>query len=230
MAEGALHILPQPDGTTCGPTCLQAVYDYFGDEVPLPEVIGQVAPLPTGGTLAVSLAIHALQRGYQATIYTYNLQVFDPTWLGLPPDQLSDKLHAQAVVKPDPKLAIATASYLRFLALGGRVVHRELDAALLAELLARGTPVMTGLSATYLYGCARELGDKYDDVAGEPVGHFVLLHDYNHGTRTVGVADPLHNNPGFERPRYRVGVDRLIASILLGVVTYDANLLVIRRV
>jgi len=44
----------------------------------------------------------------------------------------------------------------------------------------------------------------------------------------VSVADPLDDNPRFSSRHYRVGIDRLIGAILLGVVTYDANLLVIR--
>lgn len=35
-------ILPQPDETTCGPTCLHSVYRYWGDEVGLGDVIGQI--------------------------------------------------------------------------------------------------------------------------------------------------------------------------------------------
>ena len=37
-----LTILPQPDQFTCGPTCLQAVYRYFGDSAPLPTIINEI--------------------------------------------------------------------------------------------------------------------------------------------------------------------------------------------
>jgi len=87
--------------------------------------------------------------------------------------------------------------------------------------------VLTGLSATYLYGCAREHEDDYDDVRGQPTGHFVVLCGHNHARNEAIVADPLQDNPRFASHRYRVGMDRLIGSILLGIVTYDANLLVI---
>ena len=70
----------QPDDVTCGPTCLQALYNYYGDGIPLKEVIQEVKQLKLGGTLAVMLGNHALKRGYKARIYTYNLTVFDPTW------------------------------------------------------------------------------------------------------------------------------------------------------
>jgi ABC-type bacteriocin/lantibiotic exporter with double-glycine peptidase domain len=56
----------QPTETTCGPTCLQAVYAYHGDEVPLDSLIGNVPALLNGGTLAVILGRHALHVGYRS--------------------------------------------------------------------------------------------------------------------------------------------------------------------
>src|SRR5262245_50518729 len=103
-----LQILPQPDDATCGPTCLHAVYRYFGDPLPLDSVIGEVEPLSTGGTLAVNLARHALRRGYSATIYTYNLDMFDPTWFSPLRRDFAHRLREQAAHKENAKLREAT--------------------------------------------------------------------------------------------------------------------------
>lgn len=222
-----LSVLPQPDDTTCGPTCLHAVYRYWGFETPLPRLVTEVTALPGGGTLAVSLACHALRAGFDAEILTYNLHMFDPTWFG-PGVDLAERLRAQRDAKPDAKLAHATEAYLEYLALGGVVRYAELRAGLIRHHVARGIPILTGLSATYLYGCARELGDDYDDVRGEPTGHFVVLSGYDRTSRQVMVADPLQDNPLSADHYYAVSMDRLVASILLGIVTYDANLLVLK--
>jgi len=40
-----LDINAQPDGTTCGPTCLHAIYRYFDDAIPLNRVISEVKQL-----------------------------------------------------------------------------------------------------------------------------------------------------------------------------------------
>ena len=72
-------IQAQPDDVTCGPTCLHSLYQYYKDDIPLKDVIRDVKQLKNGGTLAVMLGNHALNRGYKAIIYTYNLNVFDPT-------------------------------------------------------------------------------------------------------------------------------------------------------
>ena len=99
-----LQIQQQPDDYSCGPTCLQAVYRYFGLEKDLQELISEVAYLREGGTLAVQLGCHALRSGFSATIYTYNLQVFDPTWFGLDSDEFRLKLQAQTEAKENAKL------------------------------------------------------------------------------------------------------------------------------
>ena len=90
-----LDITMQPDDITCGPACLHSVYDYYGDTISLQQVITEVKSLKSGGTLAVLLANHALKRGYKATIFTYNLHVFDPTWFA-EKESLAEKLKAQA--------------------------------------------------------------------------------------------------------------------------------------
>lgn len=223
-----LDIAAQPDESTCGPTCLAAVYGHYGDPVPLGRIIREVEPLDEGGTLDVFLACHALERGYRAIIYTYNLNLFDPSWFR-PGVDIRDKLRRQARYKHSRKLRRATEGYRRFLELGGTLRFEDLSAKLLRRYLRRNTPVLCGLSATYLYGSMRERPDdcEDDDLRGEPLGHFVVLYGYDRETRRVRVADPYQRNPITGELHYEVGVERLIGAIYLGIVTYDANLLVI---
>jgi hypothetical protein len=225
-----LEILAQPDETTCGPTGLHALYRYYGDDIPLAKVIDGVPALPGGGTLSVLMACHALRRGYHATIFTYELQLFDPTWFVPGGPDIRERLAAQMAVKDDPKLRLASRAYIEFLELGGKLRFEDLTKALIRGYLRRSIPIITGLSATYLYGTAREFGpgDEYDDVRGSPAGHFVVLCGYDRENRTVIVADPLHSNPVGKGPYYEVDLNRVLCSILLGVTTYDANLLIIR--
>jgi len=225
-----LEILPQPDETTCGPTGLHALYRYYGDDIPLAQVIEEVPALPGGGTLGVLMACHALRRGYRATIFTYELQLFDPTWFAPGGPDLKERLAAQMAAKDDPKLHLATRAYLEFLGLGGKLRFEDLTKTLIRGYLRRSIPIITGLSATYLYRSAREFGpgDDYDDVRGLPSGHFVVLCGYDRENRTVLVADPLQSNPVGKGQYYEVDLNRVICSILLGMPTYDANLLIIR--
>jgi hypothetical protein len=226
-----IRILPQPDDVTCGPTCLQAVYRQLGRPMDLGRIISEVRGLPEGGTLAVYLGNHALKLGLKARVYTYHLKIFDPSWRGLTSDQLAAKLEAQLEFKQGKKFEVASRAYIRFLELGGEIVFDDLTPELLDIPFDAGLPVLTGLSATYLYDTRREFTNRhnrtiYDDLRGEPAGHFVVL--CGREDNKVRVADPYLGNPlADESHYYDVGVQRLIRAILLGVVTYDANLLVI---
>jgi hypothetical protein len=127
-------------------------------------------------------------------------------------------------------LRLATEGYIDFLALGGQLRFEDLTAGLLRHHLKAGHPILTGLSSTYLYRCAREHGpkDDSDDVRGVPAGHFVVLAGYDSTSRTIQVADPYLDNPLKAGHHYTVPIERVVGSILLGVLTYDANLLVVR--
>lgn len=223
-----LKVSPQPTDTVCGPTCLHGLYAYFKrTDYSLDDLISQIQPLPAGGTLAVQLGCHALENGFDAYIYTNNLQMFDPTWFR-PGVDLADKLRAQAQVKHGAKHHFATQTYLRFLELGGEVHLESITPGLIRRYLDLKIPLLAGLSATYLYECAREMADgRYDDVAGAPAGHFVLIHGYDEDEDEVKVADPLPDNPAFESRYYTVEFKRLLTAIALGIITYDANILVI---
>jgi hypothetical protein len=229
-----LDIRRQPDDTTCGPTCLHAIYNYYGDPISLDEVIAQVPQWRQGGTLAVYLAIHALRRGYRATIIPFNLTVFDPTWAQLGSDQIAGKLRDQLNYKREwPNFEEVTRAYLEYLALGGKLQFEVLRPALIRRFLKRGTPVLTGLSATYLYNVIREYDADNrtvaDDVRGRSAGHFVVLWGYRREDRHVLVADPLVPNPLAPDRYYDVDIYRLVCAIMLGILTYDGNLLIIRR-
>lgn len=223
-----LDIHAQPDDTTCGPTCLHALYRFYGDTISLNQVIEEVFSLKGGGTLAVMMACHALRRGYKATIYTYNLNVFDPTWFQ-PGIDIAAKIAAQSIAKKDSRITLASEAYLEFLALGGKLKYEDLNSALIRKYLKKNIPVLTGLSSTYLYQHPREYGPKsdFDDVRGYPTGHFVLLSGYNMHEQTVSVADPLMDNPYSTKQKYLVEMDKLICAILLGILTHDANLLIL---
>lgn len=223
-----VDVSPQPTDTSCGPTCLHAVYRFFGDDISLGELIEQVPAVEGGGTLLVSLANHALRRGFRATIYSYNLRVFDPTWFQLRPRTLSRKLSAEARGRTGKRKA-ATKAYLEFMRLGGEVRFEDLTPELISRALRHGVPILTGLSATFLYRSRREnpRTNRPDDVLGQPVGHFVLLTGFRPRKRTVRVADP-SNDAASPGRYYDVSVDRLVNAILLGVLTYDGNLLVLQ--
>lgn len=221
----------QPDDVTCGPTCLRKVYDYYGLELGDEAVLGEIDRNDDGGTLAVHLGSSALRRGFRARIYSYDLRIFDPTWSKLDPTRLEEKVERRLPALKHPKARRACAAYLSFLRMGGEIAFDELTPGLLKRTINRNHPVLAGLSATYLYRMPRERHDPLthalidDDEAGDPIGHFVVISGYEHWGRRFVVLDPSEHVPATQDGRLVVDAHRLINSILLGDLTYDAVLL-----
>ncbi|NNF29078.1 MAG: hypothetical protein HKN73_17775 [Gemmatimonadetes bacterium] len=222
----------QPDDQSCGPTCLHGLYRFYERGLTLDDVMTSVRRLDHGGTLGVLLGLDAIRRGFDATLFTYNLDVFDPSWFEEGARPLPSLLNEQLRYKRDPRLVAAAEAYLEFLEAGGDVRHRELTPSLLAGLVRDGHPPIVGLSATYLYGCSREIykgqTSTFDSVRGRPTGHFVVLSGIAEDTGRFRVSDPYGDNPRHGSGTYWVSPNRLLGAILLGVTTYDGNILVIR--
>lgn len=230
------NIQPQPDDETCGQTSLHAIYRYYGDNIELNQIINEVKRVGNGGTIAPLLGYHALKRGYQAHIYVYNLNVFDPTWFDLKGNahlSILDKLTAQEKVNKPGRIHESSRAYQAFIKAGGKIRFQDLTVNLLKHYFKTHTPILTGLSATYLYQSMREIETSigrldFDDLHGHPSGHFVVLSGYDSILKKVIVADPHRENPISHDNYYQVPISRLINSIMLGVLTYDANLLIIQ--
>ena len=226
----------QPDGETCGATCLHAVYHFHGLKPSLPSVIEGVERSLSGGTLAPLLGNHALSQGFDVVIYINNLNVFDPTWFVNGqgnPVVLYRKLEEQLAHKSDKDIQQVSKAYLKFLSNGGQVYFKSLDVQVLKLYFDLKLPIICGLNATYLYRCAREVysedgESEFDDIKGTPCGHFVVLCGYDDRKKRVIVADPHRENNLSHDNYYKVSAHRIINAIMLGVSSNDANLTIIK--
>lgn len=226
-----LSIQRQPDDVTCGPTSLHAIYDYYKDMISLSQVISQVQYLGTGGTLAPLLGCHALKRGYRVTLFTSDIVVFDPTWFQKKGVSLSGKLRDQMKHKTDTRFKDVSKAYIQFLGLGGKILFQPPSFSLLKKYLNRKIPLLTGVSSTFLRQESRDMVDRkgearYDDVRGCACGHFVVLSGYNK-KRQIVVNDPYRSTP--KSRRSTVDVEFLIAAMMLGILTSDADFLAIEK-
>ncbi|MDP2768543.1 MAG: hypothetical protein Q8O81_01770 [Giesbergeria sp.] len=210
---------------------MHSLYRFHGRERDLNQLLLEIPSLDLGGTLEVHLANHALQSGFQVTLYTYNLELFDPTWFHLSPSDFHTNLRRrQEKTRERPsKFHEAIDAYLQFLELGGCLRMRDLSPALLAISLRAGLPVMAGLSATYLYQEPREIPatNLPDDLSGDPAGHFVIISGYDPQHFRFTIADPLQPNPFSSEPIYHIDALRTMTALLLGTFTYDASLLIL---
>ncbi len=229
-----IKINSQPDDETCGPTCLHAIYRYYGHDITHEEVIKTLKRSLSGGTLAPYLGVHALERGFTASILINNMDIFDPTWFEHSEASVNiyAKLEEQLKYKDDPGIKQSSLAYQEFLKAGGIIKFKFLSLELLKEYFSYHLPVITGLSSTYLYNSPRERFEKststYDDIKGTPCGHFVIIAGYDEIHNQVVVVDPYRENRLSRDNYYKVSPHRLINAILMGMITYDANLLIIQ--
>ena len=231
-----IKINAQPTDVSCGATCLHAIYRYYGFDISIEEVIAGLGRSISGGTLATLAGRHALERGFNVTVYTNNLYVVDPSWFDVngncDESILAAKLEEQLKYKHNKQLVDVTNSCLEYFKLGGKLRFQTIDAPLLKKYFTKNTPIMTGLSATYLYKCPRELYTDegvsiFDDIRGTACGHFVILCGYDDEKNHIVVADPHRENPIAHTNYYYVDINRLINAIMLGVITSDGTLVII---
>lgn len=225
----------QPNDETCGPTCLHAIYRFYHFDISHEEVIRGVQRSHSGGTLIAYLGKHALLHGFKATCYVNNMKLFDPTWFKkgrAPREALLVKLRMQDKYKQAKDFKQASESTQEFLELGGDICFKTIDIPLLKEHFDKRIPILTGLNSTYLYRTSRECftseGESFfDDIQGEPCGHFVVLFGYDAKRNSVAVADPYLEEQFAENNYYKVSRARVLNAIMLGVLTYDSALLII---
>lgn len=227
----------QPNDETCGATCLHSIYHYYGLNISLDRVIAEVERSRSGGTLGAYLGCHALKQGFKCTIYVNNVRFFDPTWFknsGAPQELLISKLKAQCKFKHAKDFVQVSKAFENYLSLGGEVRFKTIDLNTFKEYFKKNIPILTGLSATYLYRSARECYTSdgvsyYDDLQGQPCGHFVVLCGYSDKRSHIHIADPYRENPFTHDNYYHVSIQRTINAIMMGALTYDAVMLMIYR-
>lgn len=221
----------QPDCITCGPCALHSIYHHYQDSIGLDEVIQQVRYMPMGGTLSVFLGCHALNRGYSATLHSFNLDVIDPTWFRGKQINLLQKLKQQVMSHDDSKVIEATQAYIEFLELGGKINFQTVSFEQIQNYIKNRTPILSGINATYFYQTMRDYTNKdnrvvYDEWEGRPSGHFIVIYDYDQNQQ-LAVADPFSPHPLSRQHHYSVSYTHWLHAMLLGVLTYDAEFLII---
>lgn len=223
----------QPDDTTCGPTSLQAVYSYYEDLISLDNVIKEINQFEEGGgTIAAVLGKHALRRGYEVTLVSYNVNIFDPTWFEENEKVICSNLKKTIKTKEcNEKHLYALNQYVEYLELGGKLQFEDLSSKLLKQILSQEVPILTGLSSSWLYRDQREdpLTNKDDPINGDPAGHFVVINGFKDKNEFF-ISDPYKKNPiNLNSNYYVIDGTRLINAILLGISSYDGNLLLIKK-
>ena len=217
----------QPDAESCGLACLKGVYESFGAPCSWSDLRCTVRSVPSGGTIAQYLGLHAIDQGCSAEILTVDVRLYDPTWFERELKDLGRILVLAAGDATNPKIREALIATRRFLDRSGIVRFGELTRQKLLDYLNDSWALIAGISVTFLERQRREGATESHPERGVPVGHFVVVRQFDVDTDMITLLDPL--NRGAHGKTVQISFDRFLHAWLLGALTRDATLLAIRR-
>ncbi len=228
----------QPTNTTCSPTALSMMLDYYNEDISVDEISSKVPQVYSEdgepfGTINQQMATWCISLGYDVALYTFDCQVIDQSWAELSKEKLCERLKARKdgwIVPALEKVwTVAYAqAYIDFLKADGELyIQPAVNTKLLYELLAEG-PVLPCLCFNTLYGRGRtsnfdEKKSVKDDINGRTWNHSVVIYGYDEKGNFL-VADPIRK-PGL----HVVEPERMIAAISTAQIECDNLLFQIRK-
>lgn len=222
MKKLRVEIEPQPTIVACGPTCLHAVYRYFGREISIATIVDEVNHKVVEGCFDGALGVHAICAGLSARIASVNLRVLDPSWfVG---HGIREALVAAGNKTSELSLKNAALAYAAFVNAGGELALGGITFESIVNSISRSIPVIVGLSSTFLYRSRRS---SITDGEETSVGHFVVVTGVDVKQRMVSIADPLSENPAGLGAYYDLPWDQLLSCICLGALTNDGAALIV---
>jgi len=212
----------QPTNTTCSPTALSMLLDFYGEELSVHDISAKVPQVKNEkgenfGTINQQMATWCKSLGFDVVLYTADVQVIDQSWSKLAPKELIDRLEARKSGLKVPSLGklwntAYCQAYIDFIRSGGELhVVNAITTSLLYKMLKNG-PVLPCLSFDTLYGKGKisNIGEKEtkpDDVNGKAWNHSVVIYG-NDVNGNFLIADP------WEKPGHHViEPDVMIAAI-----------------
>lgn len=183
---------------------------------------------PLGSSIG-HIAKYFIDQGFNTTIHTSDIQIFDPSWKKYSNKQLIDHLMKRQTDVKHPTydqeaFNVIFDGYISFLKFGGQIAFPLIDEKYLVELLQKG-PIYTIVSYQFLNQSPKAVFDKdkdeftNDSIKGNVGTHAVILAGYKDNQFLI--IDP---DKKFGGKRW-FSSSHLIASFYLAQTDYD-NLLI----
>lgn len=194
----------QPTSSTCSPTALSILLGYYGEglspleiEAAVPQSINENGEKM--GTVNQQMATWCLNRGYKASIYTFDCQIIDQSWSGLGKEEIIKRLELRKNGWVVPALGEDwtkeyVQSYIDFLNAGGQlIIAQAVTSKLLYDLIAKG-PFLPCVSYSTMYGASRTRIDNDnespdDDINGRALNHSIVVCGVDESGNFL-IADP----------------------------------------
>ncbi len=223
----------QPTNTTCSPTALSILLEFYGNKIS-PLDVEVMVPQSTNdkgekiGTINQQLATWCISKRYNVVLYTFDCQIIDQSWGELDTAQQLErmKLRKDGWVVPgmgEEWTKQYTQAYIDFISAGGTLhIRPAATTKILYDLLEKG-PFLPSVSYSTLYGAARskntdEIESVDDDVNGRAMNHSIVVYGNDEDGNFL-IADPW-KKPGL----HTIEPERMLAAISTAQIECD-NLL-----
>lgn len=228
-----MFITEQTTDYNCGPTVLSAVLNHFNIAVSPDEISNNLRYFTEEhGTFITCLGMYALEKNLDATIYTYDLDVFDLTWNN-GTDELLYHLNKMLLKcnTEDEMKRLAIQYYIEFLKNGGHIEICPDFNFTFNNIFSKERAVIAGVSSQILYRGSR-INDNGDyDIYGKQEGHFIIAEPAVNASYMgiVDISDPYGLKSKYGKLNYSITFDTFVQAVLQSTHTHDGAWLEITK-
>jgi hypothetical protein len=209
----------------CRSAALAQVLNYFGDPSSSKDISNYCTKSTKFRDWDYLLGLYAISRGFNATIHTRSISIFDPTWFKICRSDLLVKLSKKVENLSDlsaraegfKKFELEAKRVIEFLNAGGDLNFSPFSINCMNSYLDKKIPIITTFTGPLLYGLPKETFGQADDIGGDPWKHSLVISSYS--KENFRVVDPSK----IKGRRYDVKADSLLDSMI----RYDSNFLAV---
>ncbi len=199
---------------SCGPVCLLNVYRYFGIKTELKDILKELRIDDKTTTYPAQLASHLLSNGLKTVFINTNPFVVSPSWKNIRNKELVQKLTKWLKKNKKGRWEKSAKYLLKYLKKGGEIKICDLSTKMIDEYMAEGYLLICCLEESWIWGERKIKGtNKFDDIKGEPRGHFIILYD-KEGEDYL-VSDPYPTGLKNRNGLYKLDKNKLLAATLV---------------
>ncbi|MBD3362355.1 hypothetical protein GF362_01395 [Candidatus Dojkabacteria bacterium] len=230
MKDNFPNIKQKADSSACGPSCLQAIYKYYGKDLKLKMILEDLHIDKDTSTYVSQLARHLNTNHLSTTLISSNPFVVSPDWKAKPKKVVIKELkewilHHFNKGKVE-NIWIKEALYLLFyLQEGGNLKISNITTDLIDKYLEDQNLILCCLAENWIWG-KRKISKvvEYDNIKGHVNGHFVIVYDKNKGDYQI--SDPYPTSIENKEGLYAINKEELLTATL----TWSHEILIVNNI
>ncbi len=214
MAKSFPNKQQAANSNSCGPVCVQNIYEHFGMIKTLQQINADLNITPETVTFMSQLARTLHFHGLQTRIHTCNPHYLTYEWKNLNEGQLIEKIKKWITHVRGHNWMTDCIQFLFYLQEGGKVTIENVSATLIDSILEKGNVVLCCVEDSWLWEKRKIVGSQdFDDIKGQGTGHFITV--YGSEGNEYLLSDPYPTNLKGKNGLYKTSKEHLLTCILM---------------